>query len=1052
MKRILLLLTISLFFVGKGMSQLLTWTAPFITESNTPIVITMDATKGNQGLQNYATPTDVYVHTAVITTSSTTPSDWRYVKFNQNFNAINPSLQAGYNASFPNKWTFTITGGIRAYYGVPAGETILKIAILFRSGNGSVVQRNSDGSDMYIPVYNNTLATRLAVPPKQPTFIPKAEPINKVVGNNVAITGLSNNPANLKLYFNGNVIQTATNATSIAVTPGPVITSSGTQTIIVEANDGVTTKYDTIKFYVAGTVNVAALPAGLRDGINYEANTAAATFVLYAPFKNRVSVIGDLPGSNWDEQTIYQMNKTPDGNYWWLRVTGLTPGTEYSFQYLIDGTLRVSDPYVEKVLDPWNDQFISAETYPNLKPYPTGFTSGIVGILQTASPSYNWTTTNYTRPNKKNLIIYELHLRDFIGKHDWKTMRDTINYLKKLGINAIQFMPINEFEGNNSWGYNPDFYFAPDKYYGPKNDLKQFIDLAHSKGMAVIIDIALNHSFGLSPMVQMYWDAANNRPAANSPWFNPVAKHGFNVGYDMNHESLATRYFTSRVVEHWLVNYKIDGFRFDLSKGFTQTQTCDNNGNNCNVGSWSSYDASRVAIWKRYYDTLQLKSPGSYVILEHFATNSEELELSNSGMLLWGNMNNNYGQASMGYSSDWDLSYGIATQRGWSQPHLITFMESHDEERIGYKNISFGNVSAFQNVKDTNVSPRRMELAHAFLLTIPGPKMIWQFGELGYDTSITWCQNGTLSTNCRTDPKPIRWGYNNDTERKNLYNVIGNINRLRVNPTYSNMFMSNNITYNLGGAFKTIIMNDPTAKMVVIGNFDVFAQTGSVTFPAAGTWYNFLNAGTFFANGGSQSFTLQPGEYRIYLNQFAPLPVNLISFNGKQLGIRNELRWDVENEINLGYYELERSIDGRNFDKVAKITATGNRFYNFVDDIGLLSSNVFFYRLKMIDNDGAYRYSAIVKLSSFVTAGFVEVTPNPFGEKLVVRIESPNAQRANLILTDISGRRLLGKQVQLQQGNNVFEIPEVAGLSKGIYMLTVVQGDNRRTIKVIKGD
>jgi hypothetical protein len=182
------------------------------------------------------------------------------------------------------------------------------------------------------------------------------------------------------------------------------------------------------------------------------------------------------------------------------------------------------------------------------------------------------------------------------------------------------------------------------------------------------------------------------------------------------------------------------------------------------------------------------------------------------------------------------------------------------------------------------------------------------------------------------------------------------------------------------------------------------------------------------------------------------LPVNLISFNGKQKGIRNELRWDVENETNLGFYELERSIDGRNFDKVANITATGNRFYNFVDDIGLLSSNVFFYRLKMIDNDGAYRYSAIVKLSSFVTAGFVEVTPNPFGEKLVVRIESPNAQRANLILTDISGRRLLGKQVQLQQGNNVFEIPEVAGLSKGIYMLTVVQGDNRKTIKVIKGD
>ncbi len=154
-------------------------------------------------------------------------------------------------------------------------------------------------------------------------------------------------------------------------------------------------------------------------------------------------------------------------------------------------------------------------------------------------------------------------------------------------------MPFNEFEGNESWGYNPDFYFAPDKYYGPKNTLKEFIDSCHKKGMAVIMDIALNHSFGLSPMVQLYFDAANNRPAANNPWFNPVPKHAFNVGYDMNHESLATRYFVSRVVEHWLTEYKIDGFRFDLSKGFTQVQTCDASGNNCNVNNWGNYDASR---------------------------------------------------------------------------------------------------------------------------------------------------------------------------------------------------------------------------------------------------------------------------------------------------------------------------------------------------------------------------------------------------------------------------------------------------------------------------
>ena len=207
-----------------------------------------------------------------------------------------------------------------------------------------------------------------------------------------------------------------------------------------------------------------ALPAGVKDGINYEADNTAATLVLYAPSKNRVSVIGDLTGSNWAEQLPYQMNKTPDGNYWWIRLTGLTPGTEYSFQYLVDGTLKIAEPYAEKILDPWNDPFIPSTTYPGLKPYPANLTSGIVSVLQTNQSTYNWQSNSYTRPDKRKLVIYELLLRDFLANHDWATLNDTLNYLKNMGITAIQLMPINEFEGYLSWGYNPDFYFAPDKY------------------------------------------------------------------------------------------------------------------------------------------------------------------------------------------------------------------------------------------------------------------------------------------------------------------------------------------------------------------------------------------------------------------------------------------------------------------------------------------------------------------------------------------------------------------------------------------------------------
>ena len=859
---------IGLLFMLCSDAQLLTWTPSFPVENDagTSVVINMDASKGNRGLFEYAMTNDVYVHTGVITNKSTGSSDWKYVKFSQNFNQPNAALNAAYLGN--SQWRFTITGSLRSYYGITdATEHIQKIAILFRNGNGSKKQANTDGSDMYIPVYSSALAIRITEPPIQPTYKPSPEPIQKLSGDNINIAVVANKSATLKIFVNGTLIRTNTNSTGIAA--NHTLTQTGNTRIIAEADDGTMISRDTVDFFVAAGVNIAPLPAGVKQGINYEPGNTAATLVLYAPLKNRVSIIGDIPGSNWTEQPQYQMNKTADGKYWWLRISGLTPGTEYSYQYLVDGTLKIADPYAEKILDPYNnnDSYISSATYPGLKPYPTGLTTGIVSILQTASPAYNWKVQNFNRPDKRNLIIYELLLRDFVEAHDWKTLTDTLNYLKNLGINAIELMPFNEFEGNNSWGYNPDFYFAPDKYYGPKNTLKQFIDSCHSKGIAVIMDIALNHSFGLSPMVQLYFDNANNRPAVNNLWFNPVTKHAFNVGYDMNHESLDTRYFTSRVVEHWLKEYKIDGFRFDLSKGFTQTATCDVNGGNCNVNGWSNYDASRVAIWKRYFDTVQTKSADAYVILEHFAVNTEEKELSDYGMLLWGNHNHNFSQATMGYAQDWNFEGGIFTQRGWQKPHLITYMESHDEERIMYKNLQFGNSSGSYNVKDLNTALRRTEMSTAFLLSIPGPKMIWQFGELGYDYSINHCPNGTVSDNCRLEPKPIRWDYLQNTPRKRLYDIYSSLLKLRAHAAYNAAFMSEKITYSLNNAIKWIKITTDTSNLLLVGNFGLTAADATVTFQNAGTWYNYLDASTFTATGSAQTISLQPGQYHLYLNR-----------------------------------------------------------------------------------------------------------------------------------------------------------------------------------------
>lgn len=861
MKKLLLTIVVSIAGIVTK-AQLLSWTPSFPTENDAAqtLVITLDASKGNKGLLNY-TPGDVYVHTGVITNLSISATDWKYVKFNQNFNQPNVQLQA--TSLGNNKWSFTITGSLKNYYGVPAGETIQKIAILFRSGNGAKKQANTDGSDMYIPVYNANLAVRIDQPFTQPYFTPVAEPQNWIVGTNFIIAAKASKVSTIKLYHNTVLI--ATSAGTQTITGSSTITALGNQQIVAEANDGTTTKYDTLNIFASPPASpVAPLPAGVRDGINYEAGNTSAILVLHAPDKKIATVIGEF--NNWIESTSYIMNQTPDGKKFWLRITGLIPGTEYAYQYKVDDSIKIADPYSEKILDPFNDQFIPANTFPNLKPYPAG-QSGIVSVLQTASANYNWSVNNFSRPDKRGLVIYELLLRDFVAAHDWKTLTDTLSYLKTLGINAIELLPFNEFEGNESWGYNPNFYFAPDKFYGAKNDLKRFIDSCHKNGIAVIMDVALNHSFGSSSMVQLYFDKQNNRPSVNSPWFNTAAKHAFNVGYDMNHESLDTRYFTSRVVEHWLQEYKIDGFRFDLSKGFTQNPTCDAAGNNCNVNAWGVYDASRITIWKRYYDSVQTKSSNTYVILEHFAENTEEKELADYGMMLWGNANFNYTEAAMGYVNNSNFEYGIHTMRGWTKPHLVTYMESHDEERIMYKNLTFGNSSASYNIRNIDIALKRAALDAAFFFTIPGPKMIWQFGELGYDYSINHCPDGSINNNCRTANKPIRWDYKTNTDRKQLYDVYSKLIDLRFHPWYKEAFIGGAIEQSLAGSFKTIKINADTSRLVVIGNFDVNATSGTITFPTPGTWYDYLNGNTFTATGSAQPVNLQPGEYHVYINR-----------------------------------------------------------------------------------------------------------------------------------------------------------------------------------------
>lgn len=826
-------------------AQILTSNPPFPTQ-NDQITIFYDADLGNGALAGVF---PIFAHTGVITNLSTSPTDWRHVQ--GNWGTSDPNVVMSIEDLQQNIHRITITPS--TYYGLEPGEVVEKLMFVFRNANGSIVGRNADGSDIYFQIYQPGFNAAF-VTPQTSSLI--ANP-----NQQIPITAGSSQNASLTILVNGNAVATQSNTTTLNYTFSSA--TPGSYTVSLYADNGSDIIVDEFTIVVLPPVTSQAAPSGTIDGINIT-GSSSVRLQLHAPFKDYVFVIGDF--NNWQFDLNYYMKRTPDGGTWWLDIPGLNPDTEYRFQYYVGGQgLRIADPYANKVLDFWNDPWILSTTYPNLIPYPVGQTSEIVSVFKINPDSFTWTDQSFVRPPKNRLTVYELHVRDFVADRTFKSIRDTLDYLQNLGITAIEFMPLNEFEGNDSWGYNPSFFLALDKAYGPPEEFKALVNECHNRGMAVVLDMALNHAFGQNPMVRLYFNpnaGEYGQPTAQNPWFNQTPRHDFNVGYDFNHESPRTRAFSKRVLEYWLQEYHIDGFRMDLSKGFTQNNTLGN------IASWNAYDQSRVNILTDYYNHTQSVAPGSYFILEHFADNSEETVLANTGMMLWGNISHEYAEMSMGYSSN--LNWGSYQSRGWNQPNLISYAESHDEERMMYKNRNFGNSAGNYNVTNLSTALKRQELAHCLLIPIPGPHMIWQFGELGYDYSINTCSNGTtIEPGCRTAAKPVRWDYYSNSNRLYTYKVVSAINQLkRTQPIFS----TTNFNLDVGGTGKRIRLNGTSQNAVVVGNANVISLNMVPGFQHTGTWYDYFSGNSFEVTDLNASFFYEPGEYHIYLDYPLPAP------------------------------------------------------------------------------------------------------------------------------------------------------------------------------------
>jgi len=859
-----------LLFSKIGLSQVTITPNPF--EVNESITITVDINSTSTNCNTINNPSKVYMHSGIGNDSD--PWGFNVIgNWGQDDGVGEMTNTSG------NNWSITIIP--ETYFNLTSDqvENAIKMGMVFRNSDGTQELKANGCSDFFFEI--GTFQISLSSPIQNSTTI-----LNS--GDNIAITATNiGGNATYVLKTNGNILNTQSNTSSYSFTHTNITNNQSYELEVTLASTTIVKQFSAL---INPGSNIGVMPTNYQDGITYLSDTKAV-LVLYATGKDFVYAAGSF--NNWQPTTNHAMKKDPTrNNKFWIELTGLTPGQIETYQYWVydqspisgsPNEVKTADPYSTLVLSTFDDSYIPAITYPNMPVYPIG-QDREVSVLQTGQTAYNWQVTDFQKPAKEDLVIYELLIRDFDANRNFQDVIDRIDYFKDLNINAIELMPVMEFEGNESWGYNTSFHMALDKFYGTEDKFRELVDVCHQNGIAVILDLALNHAFGRNPMVRMWMDDPDNNgwgePSSENPYFNTVAKHSYSVGYDFDHSSPRTQDYVNRVIKHWIQEFNIDGFRWDLTKGFTQNCTASDQ------GCTNNYQADRVAVLKQYADYSWSLDPDHYVIFEHLGGTQEQKEWADyridegKGIMLWGKMTSPYNQLTMGYSSNSNLSGMGHNSQNFIGKRLIGYAESHDEERLMYNNLQYGASNGSYDVTTLSTALERMPALGAISLTIPGPKMLWHFGELGMENSIFTCNNGTVNESggndgdCKLDTKPQpQWTSNwpSDTTRNEIYTTWSRLNALKINEAvFEGSYSINSGTLTP----KIYIWDDSIAttelkNIVIISNFDLSNQNVVPNFPYTGIWYDLMDtsgATSITVSNTTDPISLAPGEFKIFGN------------------------------------------------------------------------------------------------------------------------------------------------------------------------------------------
>ncbi len=774
-------------------------------------------------------------------------------------------------------------------------------------------------------------------------------------GDDLIVDANTNVSVNFVLKKGNEILHQTNNKTEFNYTISNIVENSSFE---LSATDIASSSSQSLSFdvFIKPSVELKNIPTGSRDGFNIINDNAV--FVLYAPGKEFVYLSGSF--NNWSVSEDYLMYYDQIEDRYWFELESLDKNSFHAYQYVVDGSIIIADPYSTMILDSYNDSYLcllESCGFSTIPSYPSS--NKHAASVFRINNGFNWEDQAFVKPEKENLVIYEILLRDFHDSQSFNSVISKLDYLEGLGINAIELMPINEFDGNNSWGYNPSFHMAIDKKYGSPSKFKELVNECHKRGIAVILDVVYNHATGQNSYFRL-WNSKPNQydgsPTSNNPFFqdSPISESYLNYFNDINHDSQSVKDYLKRINQFFINEYHVDGFRFDLSKGFTNENIAEN------------YISSRVNYLKSLADDIWEIDTDSYVILEHFQ-NFEEMIFSDYGILSWGEENYHYNEATMGFPSDFKgISY---KSRGFSSPTLVGFMESHDKERLMYKNITYGNSTSAYDAKHFSNAIDRMKAAGALFFTVPGPKMVWQFGELGYDLTINYCEDGSISESCRLSEKPSAFSLDMDKDLKRIQ-LLNTWSRLISLKKNEKIFKTEDFTISFSSELKYMHLyynggsEDDISSVVIASNFGVEEKQISSMIIPEGEWFDVYNNNIKVNVVSSNPISLMPGQFIIYANKPTTIldDPSLLLSSEKRINrnfkvypnpIKNRLYVDADNQSIL---PLKFSVYDNQGKKIYK--SLENTF-SFVKDFSSFSSNIYIIRIE--DDESIYKTRVIKK-------------------------------------------------------------------------------------------